>query len=68
MGTRGAGSSSERVLLLIPRPRAVEQGLLGAYRWQYIGSGVGGRFKDVLFELIDEARAARVTRALTTLL
>jgi hypothetical protein len=43
---------------------AVERGVLAAYRWQYIGSGIGGRFKDVLFELIDAPQRARVARAL----
>jgi hypothetical protein len=47
---------------------AIANKVLAAYRWQYIGYGVGGRFKDVLFELIDEAQAKRVTDALATIL
>jgi hypothetical protein len=43
--------------------------LLKAYRWQYIVSGVTeGRFQKVLFGVLDDAQAARVTDALMPLL
>ncbi len=45
---------------------AVERCVLAAYRWQYIGSGIGGRFKDVLFELLDAQQQARVGKALAS--
>ena len=48
--------------------RAVERGILAAYRWQYIGSGFGGHFEQALFGLIDAGQAERVQRALGSLL
>jgi hypothetical protein len=43
--------------------------ILKAYRWQYIVSGVTeGRFQKVLFGVLDEKQAARVTAALQPLL
>ena len=48
---------------------AIEAGTLKAYRWQYIVSGVTeGRFQKVLFGVLDDRQAARVTDALTPLL
>jgi hypothetical protein len=47
---------------------AVRAGVLAAYRWQYIGSGVqSGRFSSILFELIDAPQKQRVTQALAAL-
>jgi hypothetical protein len=47
---------------------ALGEGLLKAYRWQYIVSGVmEPRFQKVLFGLLDEAQAARVHNALAPL-
>jgi hypothetical protein len=46
---------------------AVGAGILAAYRWQYILSGVRGRFVEVLKSLIDDEQAARVERALAQL-
>ena len=47
----------------------LETGLLRAYRWQYIGSGIeDGRFVGVLTELIDEAQTRRITEALAPLI
>jgi hypothetical protein len=49
--------------------RAVAEGILKAYRWQYIVSGVTEpRFQKVLFGVIDEQQTARVTAALQPLL
>jgi hypothetical protein len=48
---------------------AIETGILKAYRWQYIASGVmEPRFRKVLFGVLDDAQAARVTQALQPLL
>ncbi|MGD8926406.1 MAG: hypothetical protein PVG20_06135 [Thioalkalispiraceae bacterium] len=47
---------------------SIEQGILKAYRWQYIISGVQvPRFSQVLMSLITTEQAERVTRALTSL-
>ena len=43
---------------------AVGASVLTAYRWQYIGSGVAGRFQELLLERIDEGQTLRVLRAL----
>jgi len=49
--------------------QAVHDLVLGAYRWQYIVSGVkDGRFLGVLTELIDDKQAGRVTAALAPLM
>ena len=46
----------------------VHAGVLKAYRWQYIVSGVmEPRFQRVLFSLVDEAQAARIHAALAPL-
>jgi hypothetical protein len=48
---------------------AVAEGVLKAYRWQYIVSGVTEpRFQKVLFGVLDAQQAARVTAALQPLL
>jgi hypothetical protein len=50
------------------RAQAVEAGVLKAYRWQYIVSGVmEPRFQKVLFGLVDEAQGARIQAALAPL-
>ncbi len=47
---------------------AIGAGILKAYRWQYIMSGVNEpRFQKVLFGVLDEQQAARVTAALQPL-
>lgn len=51
------------------RMEAIEAGVLKAYRWQYIVSGVmEPRFQKVLFGLVDEAQAARIQAALAPLM
>jgi hypothetical protein len=48
---------------------SVREGFLGAYRWQYIGSGVSDqRFLAVLGTLVDEGQAARIQAALRPIL
>ena len=48
---------------------AVEAGILKAYRWQYIVSGVSEpRFQKVLFGVLDERQKSRVMAALEPLL
>lgn len=48
--------------------RRIEAGVLKAYRWQYIVSGVmEPRFQKVLFSLLDESQAARIQAALAPL-
>lgn len=48
---------------------AVGAGILKAYRWQYIVSGViEPRFHEVLFRVLDDPQSARVTTALEPLL
>lgn len=48
---------------------AVRNGILKAYRWQYIVSGIqDGRFMDILTDLIDEQQAERITMALGPML
>lgn len=48
--------------------RRIEDGVLKAYRWQYIVSGVmEPRFQKVLFSLVNEAQAARIQAALAPL-
>ena len=41
--------------------------MLKAYRWQYIVSGVRGRFVAVLTELLSESQMARIGSALAPL-
>jgi hypothetical protein len=49
--------------------RAIGDGILKAYRWQYIVSGVqDGRFLGVLTGMITDTQAERVTRALAPLM
>ncbi|MCW5658518.1 MAG: hypothetical protein KIT60_12505 [Burkholderiaceae bacterium] len=46
----------------------IEAGVLKAYRWQYIVSGVmEPRFQKVLFALLDDEQAARIQQALAPL-
>ena len=48
---------------------AIGEGILKAYRWQYIVSGVTApRFQKVLFSVLDDRQVARVTDALGPLL
>ncbi len=46
----------------------VRAGILAAYRWQYIVSGVQGRFSDVLGRMIDAAQGARIFAALAPIM
>jgi len=48
--------------------QALGRAVLKAYRWQYIASGVQGRFVAVLTELLSEAQMARVVSALAPIL
>jgi len=49
--------------------RAIEAAVLGAYRWQYIVSGVqDGRFLGVLTSLVTPAQTERITMALAPLM
>jgi len=48
---------------------AIEQGILRAYRWQYIVSGIqDGRFMGVLTSMINDRQAEKITTALGPLL
>jgi hypothetical protein len=50
------------------RTAVIEAGVLKAYRWQYIVSGVmEPRFRKVLFALVDSAQAERIQAALAPL-
>ncbi len=61
-------TASERVFNDDER-RAVRAGILKAYRWQYIGSGIqDGRFLGILTSLITERQAERITTALAPLM
>ena len=46
----------------------IRAGVLAAYRWQYIVSGVQGRFSDVLGGMINAAQGERVGAALAPLM
>jgi hypothetical protein len=46
----------------------IGQAVLKAYRWQYIASGVQGRFVAVLQELLTEAQMGRIVSALEPLM
>jgi hypothetical protein len=46
----------------------VRAGVLGAYRWQYIISGVQGRFSEVLGRMIDEGQGKRIGAALAPIM
>jgi hypothetical protein len=53
----------------VPEQQAIRDGVLAAYRWQYIVSGVqDGRFLGVLTSMITPAQAERITTALAPLL
>jgi DNA-binding Lrp family transcriptional regulator len=59
-GTRRAFAADE-----IAKIRA---GVLSAYRWQYIISGVQGRFSEVLGRMINPAQAERIGQALAPIM
>jgi hypothetical protein len=42
--------------------------VLGAYRWQYIVSGVQGRFSEVLGRVINAAQSERIGQALAPIM
>jgi hypothetical protein len=46
----------------------IRAGVLGAYRWQYIGSGVQGRFGEVLSRFITPVQQERISKALAPIL
>jgi hypothetical protein len=46
----------------------IRAGILAAYRWQYIVSGVQGRFSEVLGRTIDAAQGERIGAALAPLM
>jgi hypothetical protein len=46
----------------------IRAGVLGAYRWQYIVSGVQGRFSEVLGRVINAAQSERIGQALAPLM
>jgi len=46
----------------------IRAGVLGAYRWQYIGSGVQGRFGEVLARFITPVQQERIGKALAPIL
>ncbi len=46
----------------------VRAGVLDAYRWQYIVSGVQGRFSEILGRMIDAAQGERIAAALAPLM
>ena len=46
----------------------IRGGILAAYRWQYIVSGVQGRFSDVLGRMIDAAQGERIGAALAPIM
>ena len=47
----------------------LQEGVLGAYRWQYIVSGLKGpRFGDILGTMITEPQAARIASALAPIM
>jgi hypothetical protein len=46
----------------------IRAGVLGAYRWQYIISGVQGRFSEVLGRMITAAQAERIGQALAPIM
>jgi hypothetical protein len=61
--------ASTRRALSAEQRQAIRDGVLKAYRWQYIVSGIQqGRFLRVLTELVTDAQAARITNALAPLM
>jgi hypothetical protein len=46
----------------------IRAGVLAAYRWQYIVSGVQGRFSDVLGRMVDAAQLERIGAALAPIM
>jgi hypothetical protein len=69
-----AGADAEYFLRVCGRSFPSEQaekiraGVLGAYRWQYIVSGVQGRFSEVLGRMINAAQAERIGQALAPIM
>lgn len=48
--------------------QAIDQAMLGAYRWQYIAYGLQGRFTDLLGRLLTDAQMERVLAAVRPLI
>jgi hypothetical protein len=69
-----AGADADYFLKICGRsfaPGEVERiraGVLGAYRWQYIISGVQGRFSDVLGRMINAGQLERIGQALAPIM
>ncbi len=69
-----AGADAEYFLKVCGRSFSPEQtamvraGVLGAYRWQYIVSGVQGRFSEVLGRMINETQGKRISAALAPIM
>jgi hypothetical protein len=69
-----AGADAEYFLKACGRsfsPQQAERiraGVLGAYRWQYIVSGVQGRFSEVLGRMINAEHAERIGQALAPII
>jgi hypothetical protein len=69
-----AGADADYFLKACGRPFPSDQvekiraGVLGAYRWQYIISGVQGRFSEVLGRMIDEGQGKRIGAALAPIM
>jgi hypothetical protein len=69
-----AGADADYFLKVCGRSFSPEQaetiraGVLGAYRWQYIVSGVQGRFSEVLGRMINAAQAERIGQALAPIM
>jgi hypothetical protein len=69
-----AGADADYFLKVCGRSFSPEQaetiraGVLGAYRWQYIVSGVQGRFSQVLGRMINAAQAERIGQALAPIM
>jgi DNA-binding Lrp family transcriptional regulator len=69
-----AGADADYFLKICGREFAANQAeriraaVLGAYRWQYIISGVQGRFSDVLGRMVNESQGARIGQALAPIM
>ena len=51
-----------------PEAERIRPGVLGAYRWQYIVSGVQGRFSEVLGRMINKEQGNRIGQALAPIM
>jgi hypothetical protein len=51
-----------------PETERIRAGVLGAYRWQYIISGVQGRFSEVLGRMINGEQGQRIAQALAPIM